>query len=187
MEKNSIRINDQQVDYILKRSKRAKRLRLSVHRDASVVMTLPMRASRIAGERFMIEKAAWLLGKILDTKAKRDSSPAELAGADYARDKKKAAAFIKERVSHFARLYDYRYERIFIRNQKTRWGSCSAKRNLNFNFKLFALPQPLADYVIVHELCHLEEMNHSAAFWKLVAKIFPDYRELRKELKAFAC
>jgi len=73
---------------------------------------------------------------------------------------------------------------VSIRNQKTRWGSCSRQKNLSFSYRLFLLPPRFCDYVIVHELCHLKEMNHSPKFWALVARTFPDYKKLRREMKA---
>ena len=76
-----------------------------------------------------------------------------------------------------------RFNKINIKNQKTRWGSCSKKGNLNFNYKIALLPQHLADYIIVHELCHLGEFNHSRSFWNLVAKVFPEYLGIRNELR----
>jgi len=77
-------------------------------------------------------------------------------------------------------------EKIVIRRQKTRWGSCSGNRALSFNFKLMMLRIDIIDYVIVHELCHLKELNHSSNFWHLVEEILPDYKQLRKELKQSA-
>jgi predicted metal-dependent hydrolase len=77
----------------------------------------------------------------------------------------------------------FKYNRITIRNQKTRWGSCSSRGNLNFNYRVVFLPHSLAKYLVVHELCHLIELNHSKAYWKLVEEILPNHKELRKELK----
>ena len=95
----------------------------------------------------------------------------------------RAAEEISDRVAYYAPLLGVTYGRITIRHQKTRWGSCSAKGNLNFNCLLMLAPQQVVDYVVVHELCHRKEMNHSPAFWALVAGFCPDYRQCRKWLK----
>lgn len=96
---------------------------------------------------------------------------------------KEALAEIPPRVKEYAAVLGVSYGRITIRNQKSRWGSCSAKGNLNFNCLLVKAPEEVRDYVIVHELCHRIEMNHSAQFWKLVESVLPDYKERRKWLK----
>ena len=88
-----------------------------------------------------------------------------------------------ERVSYYAREIGVDYGRITIRQQKTRWGSCTSEGNLNFNWLLMLAPPEILDYVVVHELCHRKEMNHSAAFWREVEHILPDYRERKKWLK----
>jgi len=75
------------------------------------------------------------------------------------------------------------FKRVAIRNQKSRWGSCSSQKNLNFNYRLCLLPSDIAEYIIVHELCHLQEMNHSVKFWRLVEKTIPDYKFRQKRLK----
>lgn len=98
-------------------------------------------------------------------------------------NKEKAVALVKNRVEYFSKLYGFEYNRISVRNQKTRWGSCSKKRNINFNYKMVFLPERLADYIVVHELCHTKELNHSKNFWSLVKEILPDYNELRGEIK----
>ena len=77
------------------------------------------------------------------------------------------------------------YGRISMRNQKTRWGSCSSNGNLNFNNRLLFVPKELVDYVVVHELVHRKEMNHSNAFWNVVEKYMPDYKERRKKLREY--
>ena len=100
-----------------------------------------------------------------------------------AEGRKRAAEAIRARCSHYAPLMGVSYGTITSREQKTRWGSCSAKGNLNFNWKLVLMPPEILDYVVVHELAHRLQMNHSAAFWAEVGKILPDYRERRQWLK----
>jgi predicted metal-dependent hydrolase len=100
----------------------------------------------------------------------------------YLKHKEQARAVIKERLEHFNAFYQFSYKRVAIKNHKSRWGSCSKKGNLNFNYRLVHLPLRLLDYVVVHELCHLGEFNHSKRFWALVAKALPDWQVRRKEL-----
>ena len=94
-----------------------------------------------------------------------------------------ALKVISVKVKHYAGLMNVQYGRITIRNQKTRWGSCSSKGNLNFNCLLMLAPDEVVDYVVIHELCHLIDMNHSKAFWKQVEQMMPDYQKHRKWLK----
>ena len=90
---------------------------------------------------------------------------------------------ITRRVEYFAPLVGVTYNRIFIKEQKTRWGSCSSLGNLNFNWKLILLNEEVLDYVVVHELAHRKQMNHSPTFWAEVERVLPDYRERRRRLK----
>jgi predicted metal-dependent hydrolase len=101
----------------------------------------------------------------------------------YLKHKEDARTLVTERLEYFSTVHDFEYNRVSIRNQKTRWGSCSTKGNLNFNYKIFFLPPHMRDYIIVHELCHLKEFNHSRNFWDLVEEICPDCFEIRKELR----
>ena len=94
-----------------------------------------------------------------------------------------ARALVHSRVAHFNRHYGFKIKKIFIKNHKSRWGSCSEKGNLNFNYKLLYLPSAISDYIIVHELCHLAEFNHSPRFWSLVVRTIPNYEELKRELR----
>jgi predicted metal-dependent hydrolase len=102
---------------------------------------------------------------------------------EYKRYKEQARAYIAARIGQLNAVYGFVFHRISIKNQKTMWGSCSKKGNLNFNYRLIHLPTELADYVIVHELCHLKELNHSKRFWDLVGVALPEYPRLRRELK----
>ena len=101
---------------------------------------------------------------------------------DYLKYKESARALVINRLAYFNQEYKTTFNRISIRNQRTRWGSCTSKRNLNFNYKIALILPRLADYIIVHELCHLLEMNHSQKFWDQVARTMPDHVVLRREL-----
>ncbi len=101
----------------------------------------------------------------------------------YLKHREAARALVHARLAHFNEHYGFVYKRVSIKNQKTCWGSCSAQGNLNFNYKLLFLPAHLSDYVIVHELCHLAELNHSKQFWERVAEMCPEYRARRRELR----
>ncbi len=103
--------------------------------------------------------------------------------AQYASYKEQARTLVHARLEAFNELYGFTYNRVAIKNQKTMWGSCSKRGNLNFNYRIAFLPPELADYVIVHELCHLKEFNHSQAFWNLVAQTIPDYAVRRRALR----
>ncbi len=102
---------------------------------------------------------------------------------EYLENKEKARELITAEVERMNLPYGFMYGKIAIRNQKTRWGSCSKKRNLNFNYKLIHLPKEEMEYVIVHELCHVAEFNHGKHFWELVARTVPEYKAIRSHMK----
>lgn len=116
-------------------------------------------------------------------KPRQDRIPNSRSRAHYLRWKERARVYIYQRVNFFNRKYRFSFNRIAIRNQRSLWGSCSSKRNLNFNYRLLFLPQQISDYIIVHELCHLQELNHSSKFWELVAQAIPEYKERKKRLR----
>jgi hypothetical protein len=104
--------------------------------------------------------------------------------------RKKAEEVIRDRLDHFNAHYGFRFHRVAFRDQKSRWGSCSRAGNLNFNWRLIMAPIEVIDYVVVHELCHLGQMNHSSRFWALVEQVMPDHKVHRKWLKdnsSFLC
>lgn len=94
-----------------------------------------------------------------------------------------AENYIPKRVNYIAKQFNFEFNKIKIKNQKTRWGSCSSKKNLSFNYRLISFDKKVIDYVIIHELCHLKEMNHSKDFWKLVEDCMPDYKLHRKMIQ----
>jgi predicted metal-dependent hydrolase len=114
--------------------------------------------------------------RVVHRKEKRTSK-------NYLKYKESARGIAISRLEYFNTFYGFKYNRIAIRDQKTRWGSCSKKGNLNFNYKIALIPEKARDYIIVHELCHLGEFNHSRNFWNLVKKTVPDYLEIRRALK----
>lgn len=101
----------------------------------------------------------------------------------YLKLKEEARAWVASRVGFYNAFYGHTVGKVFIKNTKSRWASCSQKGNLNFNYKIVLLPQALADYIIIHELCHLHEFNHGPKFWALVSQTCPNYRAARKALR----
>ena len=179
--RKKIKINNQDIAYILKTSRRARRMRLSVGCDG-LLATMPVGLDENAVEKFIFAKANWVLAKLEHFRQFKGIVFKDKRG-DYLRDKNEALAFVRERVAYFNKIYNFKFNSISVKNQKTRWGSCSANGNLNFNYKVLSLPGNLADYIVVHELCHLRQLNHSGKFWRLVAQVFPNYLNIRSELR----
>jgi len=178
-----IELHKKKVEYTLKVSKRARRMRLAIYCDGNFVVTAPRDVSENIIEQFIIRKSQWIIDKLEYFKSISGQLFAKGTKKDYAEYKDQALALAQERIECFNKIYGFKFNKINIKNQKTRWGSCSRKGNLNFNYKIALLPERLADYIIVHELCHLKRFNHSQKFWNLVAKAFPDYLDIRNELK----
>lgn len=176
-------MSNNKINYSIKKSKRAKRMRLTVHYDGTVVVTTPSGIQSFVVQKLIDEKNNWILKKINFFKEQDLSLVRSNSKADYLKHKDTALILIKQRISHFNECCDFSVNKICIRNQKTRWGSCSQKGNLNFNYRIVFLPEKLQDYIIVHELCHLKEFNHSRRFWALVCEIIPNYANIKKELK----
>ncbi len=171
-------------DYTLIRSHR-KTIAVEVGKGGSVVVRAPYKLSNEAIRSFLLEKQDWIRQHVKQALAMsekiRDIEP--LTEALLEELFEKAAHDIPKRVHNYAKMMGVSYGRITIRNQKTRWGSCSAKGNLNFNCLLMLAPEDVRDYVVIHELSHRKHMNHSKAFWQQVEAIMPDYKDKRKWLK----
>ena len=166
-------------------------LGLEVSRNGQVKLRAPRRVSDGALQNFARQKEAWIIEKYLMMEEKRKAESLQ-QDPDYVKDpaleqayRRQAKARLEERAAYFASRMGVSYQRISVRAAKTRWGSCSAKGNLNFHWKLILMPPQVLDYVVVHELAHRKEMNHSPAFCAEVEKILPDYRERRKWLKTY--
>jgi predicted metal-dependent hydrolase len=181
MKKRTIALEGKRLPYTFRRSARAKRVRLSVLGDGSVVLTAPAQLPEQMARRFLMQKKLWLLEKIAYFKTYGSTLPRGKRAFRTYRDK--AEALVAERLAYFNGMYGYKYARVSVRDQTSRWGSCSKRGNLSFNYRLALLPPKLADYVIVHELCHLAEFNHSKKFWALVSKTMPQYSEYKRSLR----
>ncbi|MFA5925624.1 MAG: M48 family metallopeptidase [Parcubacteria group bacterium] len=182
--KRQIKLKNKQVEYLVRKSQRAKRLRLAVYCDGSFVITVPQGLDIPRVEEYILRKAEWVLEKLkIMKKRSRNAAFAKHSKRDYVKLKEKALKIAEQKVDEFNKIYGFKFNKIAIKNQKTRWGSCSKKGNLNYNFKIALLPEKHADYIIVHELCHLKEFNHSRRFWNLVERLIPDFKERIKEIK----
>ncbi len=173
------------IPYTLRRSARARRMRLAVHRDGAVVLTMPARATERFGEGFVLRHARWLITKFRFFRELPPINPVARYGRrEYVAHKEEARVLVLRKIIQFSALLGGApFARVSIKDQKTCWGSCSRKGNLNFNYKLLFLPEHLQDYVIVHELAHLSELSHARRFWALVETVIPDHKVLRKELR----
>lgn len=173
------------ITYTHKVSRSTRTMKLAVYRDGRCVVTTPKYLSESSIIFFITKKADWIFSKIeyFKNNTKEKVNTHSLQEID--EYKKIAKEIIHEKLPLFAQYYGVIYKNVVIKNVTTRWGSCSSKGNLNFNYKIALLPEELVDYIVVHELCHLKEMNHSKNFWQLVEEKIPNYRDLRKQLKTY--
>ncbi|MFO8010342.1 MAG: SprT family zinc-dependent metalloprotease [Dehalococcoidia bacterium] len=168
----------------MERSNRAKRTTITVRHGDGVRVAVPRGTSYREAEKFAREKAGWIKkyqNRIIQ--AERDCRPFLKNDVDLSRNN--ARQKLRRRVGLLAGEYGFDYNRVFIRNQKTRWGSCSEKNNVNLNVKLVLLPDELIDYVILHELVHTKIKDHSPAFWRELDRYVGDARQLDSTIKEF--
>ncbi len=179
-----IRLGRKIIEYELRQSRRARCLRITIHPGGELSATLPQGMNINKLENFIQQKTDWILRKInLAKKRKPIMLLPKSSRREYLEKKEEARKLAETKLKEFNEFYNLDYRRISIRNQKTRWGSCSRKGNLNFNYRIVHLPEKYLDYIVVHELCHLQELNHAKNFWILVAQTIPDYKEIRKEIR----
>lgn len=161
---------------------------ISISAEGEITLRLPLGITDSQIRRLLLDKQVWIITHYLDALKQRENRPvSDLTDARRRALEKRyieaAKAYFPKRVSYFLPLTGGSFGRISIRGQKTRWGSCSAKGTLSFNWRLMLAPPAVLDYVVVHELCHLTHMDHSKDFWALVERVCPDYRTHRKWLK----
>jgi predicted metal-dependent hydrolase len=181
-ERRRLKMGTKNLDYTLRLSDRARLMYVSISGRDEVVVSAPQRASMTSIERFVASRAQWIFRKLDELRNLPEHLFLPHSKRQYEMHKEAARAIALERLAHFNQAYGFSFKRVAIKNQKTRWGSCSKSGTLSFNYKIALLPPHLRDYVIVHELCHLGAMNHSRAFWQLVGRTMPEYARLRAEL-----
>lgn len=169
--------------YILKDNTKTKRITLKIKSDGIIVVTKPKRVSVKQVEDFIFKKNEWIKKHLEEIKSRPKIVREKISKEDYDKYRIQTLKIVNEKIEKYNKHYNFSYKTITIRDQKTRWGSCSRKGNLNFNYKLALISDHLVDYVVVHELCHLGEFNHSLKFWNLVEQTIPDYIERKKELR----
>ncbi len=171
------------MDYTLIRSQR-RTVSLAVTPEG-VVVRAPLRMARADIDRFVESNRPWIDAQKAKLAAREAalSAVAPLSPEELEALAQSACRVIPERAAHYAALLGVRFGRVTIRAQRTRWGSCSAKGNLNFNCLLMLAPPEVLDSVVVHELCHLKELNHSPRFYALVHGVFPDYDRCHQWLR----
>lgn len=185
---NYIEIDGRQIPCRLVRSSRrslAIEVRRRSHPEPEVIIRAPqwMKLSDIV--QFINAKEQWITEKCREEMVDK-SCRNSVDKPDYMTDewlRTEGAAIFRRKIEVWADKVQVNYGHVSIKDQKTRWGSCSGKGNLNFNWRLLMMPEPIMDYVIVHELAHRREMNHSPRFWKIVGEYIPDYQERRQWLK----
>ena len=162
---------------------RRKSIAIQITLEGCVKVRAPYSCPRSVIESFLSEKQQWITTH-LEAAGKAASAPhREFSDAERRRYIELARDIFTRKAAWYARIMGVTYGRISIREQKTRWGSCSSKGNLNFNWRLIFAPPEVLDYVVVHELAHRKEMNHSKAFYAIVESVMPDYRKWKQWLK----
>lgn len=182
------------IEYQLIRSDR-KTVAIQINRQGEVIVRAPRRCPRSYIDAFVTEKQTWIQKKLEDIR--RQEAEREQAGSSEGRNafllprtaaeeavyQAQAADIFARKAAYYAARMGVTFNKITIRDQKTRWGSCSSRGNLNFNWRLVLAPVPVLDYVVIHELAHRREMNHSSRFWDIVGEMMPDYQIYKRWLR----
>lgn len=163
-------------EHTVRESPRARNLRVTVYPDGRVVLTVPRRASARAAREFLAAQAPWVERALRRMAALPPPVAPPGSRREYLARREEARALVGSLLAKWNEVYGFRWSRVAIRNQKTRWGSCSRRGALSFSYRIVHLPPRLRDYLVVHELCHLAQMNHGPKFWAEVARAIPDYR-----------
>jgi hypothetical protein len=155
-------------------SDRARYARLTLKRDGTIRLTVPRGVTLREARRFLESKRRWVQRHQAGRRAAEKLPPIS---------RTEARQILTARVAELARVHGFAYNRVFVKRQKTLWGSCSSKNNINLNVHLLRLPQELRDYVILHELTHTRHKNHSPAFWREMNRLVGDGKRLQRRLR----
>lgn len=177
--------NKEKIEIEIIKSNR-KTIAIEVRQDLRVIVRAPKRASNREIMKFVEQKQDWIAKHLAYMQIRyeetRRAKEKQFTDDDIRKMKDEAKRVIPDRLKYYAGIMGVTFGKITIKNQKTRWGSCSSKGNLNFNCLLMLTPDKVRDYVVIHELCHLKQMNHSKMFWAEVEKVMPDYKVYRQWL-----
>ena len=164
-------------------SARAKHLSITVRHDESIRVAMPKGVTQVVAEKFLRSKIPWIKKSLTRIQRLQKQTHKHPQYDIRNIDRGKAKVYLTSRISHLANKYGFEFNRLFIRNQKTRWGSCSSRDNISLNMKLVFLPVELQDYVILHELVHTRHKNHGKKFWNAMDKLVGDAKGLRKKMR----
>lgn len=159
-------------------------LAVQITQQSEVKVRAPWNTPRADIDRLLVEKQKWILKHL--SKAVENALPAPpppLPESERRRYMETARDIFTRKTAYYASIMGVTYGRISIREQKTRWGSCSSDGNLNYNWRIIFAPEEVLDYIVVHELAHRREMNHSPAFYRIVESVLPDYKKEQRWLK----
>jgi len=176
-------------EYEIIKRPRLRSLKIVIQKNQEVQVLIPKSRLYVITqkqiEKILAEKFEFIMKarKQYGEKSKRQPELFNNSREHYYQHREMARELIQSKVDYYCRRYGFKYGRISIRNQRTRWGSCSAKGNLNFSYRLLFLLPEEQDYIVVHELCHLKEQNHSYRFWGLVEEILPNYKMIDRGIK----
>ncbi len=162
---------------LLRKNPRARRMTLRVNARRAITLTLPWLVPYHAGIAFVVSRRQWVLDTLSRIDKQERMDPARIEAL-----RREAKATLPPRLAELAREHGFVYERVFIKNNVSNWGSCSVRGHINLNLRLVELPAPLQDYVMLHELCHLRHMNHGPAFHALLESVCPEHRIRAREL-----
>ena len=169
---------------LFERSRRAKRVNISLRPSAGIRVAVPVGISFRKAEGFVHTRIGWIQ-KHLQRMRRYEKEGRIISDSAPDVDRAEARRMLIERMEYLAETYGFTYNRVFIRNQKTRWGSCSHKNNISLNMKIMLLPEELRDYIILHELTHTRIKNHSNGFWAELDKYVMNSKGMASRLREY--